>query len=81
MQTHSEFSEKPIALKADRQTYCSVSSEVSSKFIIMDYRTLFKKVLERLCSIPTDRQLNCQIYITYSIKIYIYIYIKIVANF
>ena len=70
MQTQSEFSEKPIVLKTDRQThretYCSVSSEVLSKFIIMDYRIIFKKVLERLFSIPTDkqtdRQINCQIY-------------------
>ena len=42
MQKHSEFLEKPI----------SVSSKVSSKFIIMDYRIIFKKVLERLCQIP-----------------------------
>ena len=48
MPKHSEFSDQPS----------SVSSEVSIKFIIMDYRTLFKKVLERLCLIPSDRQTN-----------------------
>ena len=42
MQTHSEFSEEPS----------SVSSEVSSKFIIIDYRSIFKKILESLCPIP-----------------------------
>ena len=60
METYSEFSDKPS----------SVSSEVFSKFIIMDYRTIFKKVLERLSLIPTDRQtyrqterqINFQIY-------------------
>ena len=46
MQKYSEFSKKP--------------SSVSSKFIIMDYRTIFKKVLERLCPIPTDRHTDRQ---------------------
>ena len=39
MRTHSEFSEEPS----------SVPSEVTSKFIIINYREIFKKVLERLC--------------------------------